>query len=340
MKVINTDIVLTSLSSVGRNATAKATLRKEGHPIAHYTKFKFEKKNNIITARFLSGGITKEAFLKEIDSYQYYLEKTLNTTIEREKYEGAETLKVKRKPGSGFILVNFVHIITRIPGKEDNKGIQYELDIIKKLKDAGYTQQTKAEENEEKVDVKITVNNISAAIELKQDIKAAFGSGTLEFENNSWRISPKSSPAIKDLFNKELVDWVNEVWYDQTNGYIPNKRATQKDQQVLDRGETHFKDITTNAIIEYYEKADYIQIKGKGFYNINDKNPLNIPSTKVSKFKPILATARIRVKSGGEDRKSGGGDRYAYKVELYVGNIEKSDNSKGLDGDLSFLDNQ
>lgn len=338
MKVIKTDIVLASLTSVGGSAIS--TLRKEGHPIAHSTKFKFEKKNNIITARFLSGGITETSFLKDINSYQYYLEKTLNTAVEREKYEGAETLKIKRKPGSGFILVNFVYIITRIPGKLDNKGIQYELDIIKKLKDVGYTQQTKAEENEEKVDVKITVNNKSAGIELKQDITAAFGSGTLEFQNNSWRISPKSSPVIKDLFNDELVDWVNEIWYDQTNGYIPNKPATKKDQEALDRGKSHFKDITSNAIIEYYEKADYIQIKGKGFYNINDKNPLNIPSTKISKFKPILAKARIRVKSGGEDKRSGGGDTFAYKVELYIGNIEKSNNSKGLDGDLSFLDNQ
>lgn len=333
MKVINTDIVFTSLTSVSANATIKSTLRKEGYPIAHYTKFKFEKKNNIITARFLSGGITKETFLKEIDSYQYYLEKTISTTIEREKYEGAETLKIKRKPGSGFILVNFVYIITRIPGKEENEGTQYELDIIEKLKTAGYTQQTKAEENKEKVDVKITVNNISAGIELKENIKAAFGSGTLEFQNNSWRISPKSSTVIKDLFNNELVDWVNEIWYDQTNGYIPNKSATKKDQQVLDRGKSHFKDITTNAIIEYYEKSDYIQIKDEGFYKINDKNPLKIPSTKVSKFNPTSAKARIRVKSTG-------GNKYAYKVELYIGDIEKSNNRKGLDGDLSFLDNQ
>lgn len=330
MKVINTDIVLASLTSVGRSATI---LRKEGHPIAHSTKFKFEKKNNIITARFLSGGITETSFLKDINSYQYYLEKTLNTAVEREEYEGAETLKIKRKPGSGFILVNFVYIITRIPGKEENEGIQYELDIIQKLKDVGYTQQTKAEENKEKVDVKITVNNKSAGIELKENIKAAFGSGTLEFENNSWRISPKSSPVIKDLFNDELVDWVNEVWYDQTNGYIPNKQATKKDQEALDRGKSHFKDITTNAIIEYYEKSDYIQIKDEGFYKINDKNPLGIPSTKVSKFNPKSAKARIRVKATG-------GNKYAYKVELYIGDIEKSNNSKGLDGDLSFLDNQ
>lgn len=333
MKVINTDIVFRSLSSVSRNATVKSTLRKEGHTIAHSTKFKFEKKNNIITSRFLSGGITKETFLKEVDSYQYYLEKTLNTTIEREKYEGAETLKVKRKPGSGFILVNFVYVITRVPGREENEGTQYELDIIEKLKDAGYTQQTKAEENKEKVDVKITVNNISAGIELKENIDAAFGSGTLQFENKSWSIHPKSSQVIKDLFNDELVDWVNEIWYEQTNGYIPNKQATKKDQQALDRGKSHFKDITTNAIIEYYEKADYIQIKDEGFYKINDKNPLNIPSTKVSKFNPTSAKARIRVKGTG-------GGKYAYKVELYIGDIEKSNNRKGLDGDLSFLDNQ
>jgi hypothetical protein len=324
-KIINTDIVLRSLSNVPQSA--KTSLRKQGHPLNHTTKFKFKKQNNIITARFLSGGITEATFLKEIDSYQYYLENTLNTTVEKENYDEAKTLKVKRKPGSGYVLINFYYILTKIPGQEINEGQQYELNIIEKLKNAGYTQQTKPENG---IDVTINVNGKIANIELKEKVEAAFGSGTLEFKNNSWHISQKSSPVIKKLFNDELVDWVNDTWYNKTNEYKPNYPATKIDQQIMDRGTTHTKEISTDYVIEYYEKSDYIQIKEKGFFKLGDKNPLNLPSTKVSKFNPTSAYARIRVKNQG-------GNKFAYKIELYIGDTDPSINRKGLDGDLSFL---
>ena len=326
VKVINTDIVFRSLS-VSQNERTK--LRKEGHPLNHTTKFKFKKQNNIITARFLSGGITKSTFSKEVESYQYYLEKTLGTAVQKEEYDEAEVLKVKRKTGPGYVLINFYYVITKVPGKEENEGIQYELDIIEKLKNAGYTQQSKPEKG---IDVTITVKGVSANIELKEKVKVAFGSGTLEFRNNSWHISQKSSPVIKKLFNDELVDWVNDTWYNKTNGYKPNDSATKVDQQIMDAGKTHLKEISADYVMEYYEKIDYIQIKGKGFYKLNNKNPLNIPAHKVSKFNPKSAKARIRVKNVK-------GNQFAYKVELYIGDIDRSVNHQGLDGDLSFLDN-
>jgi len=327
-KVINTDIVLKTLS-VSQNAKNK--LRKEGHPLNHTTKFKFKKQNNIITGRFLSGGITEQTFLNEIDSYKYYLETTLNTTVEREKYDSAETLKVKRTTSPGYVLINFFYIVTKIPGQEINEGQQYEINLIDKLKTAGYTKQSRSEENEG-VDVQVNVNGKIAGIELKEQIGAVFGSGTLEFKNSSWHISPRSNIVIKTLFNDKLSNWVNEMWYKKTNGYTPNYPATKLDQQVLGGGTGYYKDIESDVVIDYYSKSDYIQIKDKGFYVIKDKNPLNIPSDKVSKFKPDSAKARIRVKNIG-------GGKYAYKLELYIGEISQSINRKGLDGDLSFLDN-
>lgn len=326
-KVVNTDIVYRTLSTVPQ--TAKTSLRKQGHPLSHTTKFKFKKQNNIITARFLSGGITKATFLKEIDSYQYYLETTLGTTVDREQFDNAETLKVKRKTGPGHILVNFFYVVTEIPGQEINEGLQYEKDIIQKLKNAGYTQQTNPEEDDG-VDVKINVDGKTAGIELKQKIGAAFGSGTLIFQNGSWKISRNSNATIKKLFDDHLSDWVNDVWYNKTGGYKPNTTATKADQQVLGGGTGYYKDIPSDFIESYYDKSDYIQIKGKGFYKLGNKNPLNIPATKVSKFNPTSAKARIRVKPTG-------GNKFAYKVELYIGSITQSVNRMGLDGDLSFL---
>jgi hypothetical protein len=337
VKVINTDIVFRSLS-VPQNERTK--LRKEGHPLNHTTKFKFKKRNNIIIARFLSGGITEQTYKNEIESYKYYLEKTLNTSVEEETFDGAKTLKVKRKPGSGYILINFYYVVTKVPGKEDNEGIKYELDIIEKLKTAGYTQQSKPEGG---IDVTINIKGVSANIELKEKIEAAFGSGTLEFRNNSWHISPKSNPVIKKLFNDELVDWVNEMWYENTNGYVPSTRATKEDQQVLGGGTGYYKDIPSHYITDYYEKSDYIQIKGKGFYKINRKNPLNIPTTQVSNFNSTSAKARIRVKkvkSGDQNKEATENiNQFVYKVELYIGDVDRSVNHQGLDGDLSFLSN-
>lgn len=326
-KVVNTDIVYRALSTISQNT--KTSLRKQGHPLNHTTKFKFKKQNNIITARFLSGGITKTTFLKEINSYQYYLETTLGTTVNREQFDNAETLKVKRKTGPGYILVNFFYVITEIPGQEINEGQQYEKDIIEKLKTAGYTQQTNPEESDG-VDVKINVNGKTAGIELKQKLGAAFGSGTLVFQNGSWKISTNSNPVIKKLFNEHLSDWVNDMWYDKTGGYKPNSSATKADQQILGGGTGYYKDIPSDFIENYYDKSDYIQIKGKGFYKLGNKNPLNIPITKVSKFNPTSAKARIRVKNVS-------GNKFAYKVELYIGDITQSVNRMGLDGDLTFL---
>ena len=327
-QIINTDIVLRSLSIP---QSAKTKLRKDGYPLNHSTKFKFKSQNNIITARFLSGGITKQTFLKEIDSYKYYLETTLNTTVEKEQYDEAETLKVKRTTSPGYVLINFFYVVTKIPGQEINEGQQYENNTLEKLKNAGYTQQSRAEE-EEGIDVKVTIKGKSAGIELKEQIGAVFGSGTLEFKNNEWVISSKSNPVVKKLFNEQLSDWVNEMWHKKTNGYIPNFPATKADQQILGGGTGYYKDITSESVINYYDKSDYIQIKDKGFYKINDKNPLNIPSDKISKFNPTSAKARIRVKNVG-------GGKFAYKVELYIGDLPMSINRKGLDGDLSFLDN-
>jgi hypothetical protein len=326
-KIINTDIIFRSLSNVPQST--RTTLRKQGHSLNHTTKFKFKKQNNIITSRFLSGGITKATFLKEIDSYQYYLQSTLETSVDREQYDNAETLKIKRTTGSGYILVNFFYVITEVPGQEINEGQQYENDIIEKLKNAGYTQQSKPEE-EDGVDVKVNIDGKTAGVELKQKIGAAFGSGTLIFESDTWKISRNSNAIIKKLFNDHLSDWVNDVWYNKTGNYRPNSTASKIDQQILGGGTGYYKNIPVDFITSYYDKSDYIQIKGKGFYKLANKNPLNISSMKVTNFNPTSAKARIRVKSIG-------GNKFAYKLELYIGELTPSVNRMGLDGDLSFL---
>lgn len=324
-KVINTDLVYRSLTI---SSNKKTQLRKSGYPIAHSNKIKASKKNNIITVRFLSGGVSKKSFEKEVLSYKNYFETEFDTDVFYDKREFAEALIIKRK-SSGNVIVNFVYVNTKFPGREDNEGIKYEKDLISKLNEFGYTKQTKPEEIDGN-DVTVTVGDIAAGIEIKEKLNVAFGSGTLVFSNNKWNISDRSNPSVKRLVKTKLLDWINEMWYEKTKNYIPNSVAKKEDQQVLGGGTGYYKEIDSSFIAEYYDKSDYIHVKGKGFYSLNDKNPLNISSADFSKFQPRKTRARIRVKGTG-------GGKYVYKIEFYVGELSNSSNKNGLDGDLKFL---
>ena len=324
-KAINTNAVYGSLS-ISQNK--KNQLRKSGYPIAHLNKIKKTKKNNIITVRFLSGGVSKLAFQKDVQSYKYYFEQEFQTKVEYKKHEFAEALYVKKKP-TGNVIVNFVYVETKLPGKEENEGIRYEQDIVNKLNESGFTQQTKSEEIDGN-DVTVTVGDSTAGIEIKEKLNAAFGSGTLVFVGNKWNISERSNPSVKRLVRTKLLNWINEMWYENTGNYIPNRTATKQDQQILGGGTGYYKEIDSSFIEDYYNKSDYIHIKGKGFYSLGSKNPLKISSVDFSRFQPRKTKARIRVKGVG-------GGKYAYKIEFYVGEITNSSNKDGLDGNLTFL---
>lgn len=324
-RVINTDLVYRSLNIPSNK---KVQLRKSGYPIAHSNKIKASKRNNIITVRFLSGGVSKNSFEKEVLSYKNYFEIEFDTNVSYDKREFSETLIVKKKT-SGNVTVNFVYVDTKLPGREDNEGIRYEKDLISKLNKFGYTKQTKPEEIDGN-DVNVTVGDITAGIEIKEKLNAAFGSGTLVFSNNKWNISDRSNPSVKRLVKTKLLDWINEMWYEKTGNYIPNRVAKKEDQQVLGGGTGYYKEIESSFIEEYYDKSDYIHVKNKGFYSLGGKNPLNISSANFSKFQSKKTKARIRVKGIG-------GGKYAYKIEFYVGELSNSLNKNGLDGDLTFL---
>ena len=57
------------------------------------------------------------------------------------------------------------------------------------------------------------------------------------------------------------------MWYEKTKNYIPNRVAKKEDQQVLGGGTGYYKEIDSSFIAEYYDKSDYIHVKGKGFYS-------------------------------------------------------------------------
>lgn len=320
----------TVFSEMTLSQNRKNFLRKQNHPILHASKLKLSQKNNIITARFYGSGVTKPSFLKEVQSYKFHIEEVFGTTVEYENTQFGHTLKVKRTSESGHVLVNFVYVSREVTSMEPNEGVKYESDMITKLSNAGYTTQTSAEE-QDGVDISLNVNGKTAGVELKENINAVFGSGTLVFRNNKWEVSQRSSSVIRSLVRDHLSAWINKKWYEETNGYIPNPTATKEDQEVLGGGTGYYIPISSNVVSDYYSKSDYIQIKGKGFYKLHNKNPLNIKNNKISNFNPRSSKARIRVKNIG-------GNRYVYKIELYLGEISPSVNNTGLDGDIKFLE--
>lgn len=229
------------------------------------------------------------------------------------------------------VIINFTYKNISRSGAEQNEGQKYEIEIITKLNNAGYTTQTKSEELHKNQDVTITVKENTTGIELKSNWRAAFGQARLEYDGSNWRLKDSASDIIKKMVREaNLLNWINTKWKVSGSPYIPSKRPTKYDQQQLGGGTGYYTSIDSKYVLEYYKDVDYIHIRDKGFYSIQQKNPLKISSSKYSIFSPVTAKVRIRVKY----IKSG---EYAYVIEMYLNRLHDSTNKKGLDGDLAFL---
>ena len=319
--VVNTRLVLSSISSVA--TTKKTQLRKLGFPLSHSDKFSFKSKNNIITGIFLSGGISVQSYKNDIIAYQTLLEMTFNTEVLISNNDTNYTLKIKKHNENKYIIINFYYTARSISSTDLNEGQRYELDIIEKLKDAGLTTQDRPPKKGP--DVTIVAKGFTSGIELKEKLGAAFGSATLEFANNSWRLKDGAKQAMVDLVSDiKLMDFINDGWHTQKNNYIPPLVATKEQQLIL--GELR-KNISAEYIKKYYSDCDYIHIKGYGIYKLKPNNPLGITA---STFRPINPYARIRVQYKGSGK-------YRYALELYINKLTASANRNGLDGDLGFL---
>ncbi len=296
---------------------------------SHYRFFSFTKRStNVIVGIFKSNALTQTKYytshivglhkllkqkfgsnVKSINTidlhYQFEIQQTNSNTLTKVKFYFAE-------PKKSVV----------------NEGQLYEIQTIERLRRANYTTQTTPEGIDGR-DVTVNVNGITAGIELKEKIKAAFGSATLEFTGMHWQLksSTKQNPSIPSIVSEnKILNIIQQRWYTDKGKYYPGTRASKYDQQIL--GEIQIP-ISASHIREYYKYCDYIHIKGKGFYLINrNKDPLGLNPTF---FDPTDSYVRVRVQSKGSDT-------FRYALELYIGSVRTSNIREGLDGDLSFLE--
>lgn len=328
---VQTTTVFNALDGNLSQSTVKR-LKADGFPLAHHSKWSWIKRSgkNIITGYFNAGGLSTSVFQNEVENLVYYLSIYFSgATVYLEEYSEAKKIVIKKSSSSVVLYLNYRNRVSS--ETEQNEGQKYEQELIDKLRNSGYTTQTKPEEIDSDQDVTITVNNNKVGIEIKSNWRAAFGQATLYFGGNSWHVKQNSDPVIRQLITQyNLIQWINKKWYEDTGNYIPNTSATKQDQQMLGGGTGHYIDISPEFVKKYYDKSDYIHIKDKGFYKNGTKNPLSISANKVSTFNPSSAKARIRVKYVGNGK-------YGYRIEMYLGELMNSVNTQGLDGDLSFL---
>ena len=239
-----------------------------------------------------------------------------------------------------------------------NKGQLYERSLFRQLKIAGkipfdihFVEQIPGQ------DITVFNRNGQSGLEVKGKYTAAFGSGTLKFDNSNkqspWKLTESDEDddenTSKELMRNfarqyRLVEKVNKNWYKDNRNYypfyleeskeaplksiikIPKSKRGKQDQEAL--GEFRIK-CSNSKISQYYisKGSHYIQIKGKGIYWFGGEDPLQI-SNNISKFSPTETYIRVRVQSKGSGS-------YNFSYGLYIGGISPS--IADLDRNLNII---
>lgn len=322
LRVVNTNTVLQELKDPGQK-------NKTTYGMNHHRKFTFKNvKNNIIRATFFAQQVSFQQFVSNVQALNTFLSQS--TTVSLEQNDSTTYLmKVKKRPDRGDVLVYFNYVAGSL-SDTINEGQLYERQIITKLNRAGYTQQTEPDTGLGDPDVIINAKGVTVGVELKEKIGASFGSATLHFTGGHWKLksTPRQNPAIPSIVETtQILNEVNKKWDIASKGLVSANvtRATKELQGIL--GEISKFPINSSHIRKYYEKCDYIHIKGKGFYKLKSADPLNCGATF---FDPTDSYIRVRVQY-----KSGS---YRFALELYIGNVIVSSVRLGLDDDnFNFL---
>jgi Holliday junction resolvase len=321
---IHTNVVLQELKNV--SGTDARTYK-----FNHLKKFKFKSTNNIIRGYFYSDGVSQSQLEYNVSCYKQLLESNLETQINLFEIDSSTYQLVvgKKNSSSSRVIIYFNYMFGTV-GTSGNKGQQYERSMIAKLNREGYTNQTEPDSGMGESDIILNAKGVSVGVELKENSGAAFGSATLEYSGNRWRLksSFKQNASIASIVSRNnIMSKVNKKWNVADKGYSISdvSKATKELQQVL--GEVR-ESIDPQDIRDYYKKSKYINIRGKGLFKLQDEDPLNIDATL---FQPSDCYARVRV------QKKSSSD-YRFVVELYIGRCPNSNIASGLDGsNLSFL---
>jgi hypothetical protein len=222
-----------------------------------------------------------------------------------------------------------------------NKGQLYEQSLFKLLKQNGKVP-SDIVKVEQILGQDVTVENQfgRSGIEIKLNGNAAFGSGTLKFDNSKkdfpWKLT-ESNQLDDDNTSKEIMrsiarkyrldEVVNKKWYKDNQNYyplyleeekynplpnilkIPKSKRGKRDAEALSDIRIKCK---SSDIIDYYTSkgSHYIQVGDKGLYWFGKEDPLNIASN-LDTFAPTETYLRVRVQPKG-------GEKYNFSYGLYI----------------------
>jgi hypothetical protein len=190
----------------------------------------------------------------------------------------------------------------------DNQGFLYEQKINKLLKANGVEKKSfvPAGSDSNAPDAQLTLGGDDYKTELKLDIRADFGQGSLDYDldKKKWILGGSNTPAgmaMREFLTMVGVPGiVNRAWGSKgapRKFTVPLNKFTPKDVAYdYANFRDQFVPVDSQAISKYYasKKTYYIQVSGHGlFYMVKDPADLGC-----AKFNPQIRL-RIRLKRGG-----------------------------------------
>ena len=188
------------------------------------------------------------------------------------------------------------------------RGFVYEERIHSKLKAKGLTPKgfTPAKANPNAPDGKFLYQDSTYNLEVKLDLAADYGQGTLNYLNGNWILGGANTveaQVLRDLMRGVGIEaFANSEWgpFGMPNkGNVPTESFTQEMvREDYSKFKDRFKVISSSALHNYYAAKGtyYIQIGGYGLYYMA-ANPAGLP---IPQFNPGLRI-RIRTKRGGSN---------------------------------------
>lgn len=181
-------------------------------------------------------------------------------------------------------------------------------------------------------------NGVNHKLEVKLDLKADYGQGTLEYSNGIWRLGGSATPAAEELRGLMravgIESFANSQWGPKGAPFKGNVDTANFTQEMVTSDYQKFKDgfltIPSSALHSYYAAKGtyYIQIGDYGMYYMA-ANPARLP---VPQFNPGLRI-RIRIKRGG----SFPINNYRFTTALQV-TTRPGRSSYNIDNNLDFLE--
>ena len=222
------------------------------------------------------------------------------------------------------------------------RGFLYEGRVFNKLKSKNLVPPgiTPAGPDPSKPDAVFKYNNVSYNLEVKLNLEADYGQGTLEYSQGKWGLGGANTPQADEMRNilnsVGAVEFVNNQWglmgipY---KGTVMNEQFTpEMVRQDYKRFTDRYLNVPLSSLFNYYasKNTSYLQIGGYGMYYMGS-NPANLP---VPQFNGALRL-RIRTKRGGSN------PIYNYRFTTALQVTQKPSRSiYNIDNNIDFLISQ